>query len=410
MKTLKTKIKISHSTKVMALEALLKRGEIDKFVKKTLLMQYISEKIRKLRLLALHVQKVRKLRTSERLRQISQEKRSIVISVSVWGYRYLKIFRKVFLPSFLNSQVRGHLSKKYQLILIIHCFAIEKPIIEDIVDNFETDNITPYVVEMPNKLLGLASDIKYEIYGINHMMDLEFAKSLTALFVPIAPDGLHSADSLSNYIELCDNKRKAIFISALRAQAEFVLPKIKEITNQPNIIISASEVVKLGLENIHHDFNRYFKYKGNNKAPDYLPLLITPLNNGVMIKSKHLHPIVVDTKKIGDVSICTKTVDASLCFILLGSFKDNTDSIYVVQDSNEGIMIDLTYRYPNLFEDVFVDRSFDDDYISQQSKLFDSPEEEWNYSRPIHYHSTEAISHGFYRNSPSGLIFIKMSH
>lgn len=382
-------------------------GNYTNFYRLSYPLKFFSRRISKLRILVHRTNKIKYVRSHLQKRY---PRKVMVVSVSVWGARYMNLFFNIFLPSFLDIETIADLNKRYQIILVVHTSETDMAEVARRIaylgDNFVSVEIEP----IDDRLFKSPEvDIKYELYALNHTLDLQFAQQLNAVYVPIAPDGLHSHRSLLNYINKIESGKSVVLISALRAQAEYVIPHLADQLSTFSLKIKPELVVKFGLENIHHSFYRYFLYPENNKAPDYLPLLLEPVENGVLINSKHLHPIAIDTEKLQLLPLSSQTIDAGLCFQLTRELKFDSEKIFVVQDSSIGVMIDLTYRSPELLDSIFVDRDFNQKYLNEQKFKFYRPEECWNFAQTIWYHSDEKVAHRFFRNSEAGLVPTRIS-
>src|SRR5262249_40086675 len=110
---------------------------------------------------------------------------------------------------------------------------------------------------------------RYHIYGGFHHTSIEHARSLNADVICIAPDGVHSDGSFTNYARFVDQGYKAALFTSMRGQAETLTPILDAMRDEANqaLALPSRTLVSLTAGNVHHNFKRFILTKDNKGIP-----------------------------------------------------------------------------------------------------------------------------------------------
>ena len=337
----------------------------------------------------------------------------LIISLSLWGDKYIHLFNNFFLPSFLPNATVDEISKSRLIIVNLYTSSNYMLIIKTIIENkkYDLNNIIFNIIDTGNDIINMYNladnNFKYTLYGAFHICDLVISKKMNADFLPIAPDGVHSFNSLSNYINLLDSGYNVLLLTGLRIQAETSIPTIEKYYDYKNnsLTINGAELTSIAANNIHHEFRRYFLFNCNNKIPETMSLRIYPYENYFKMNSYHLHPILISSRLLKNISkLSYDTVDAGIINHLNVDSKSYIDKIKVIDDSNIGCMVDLSYLYPNISLGVFVDNIYSYEFANSQKKIFNKEINLFNFDADILFLSYKKLNYRTFENENGKLI------
>ena len=323
------------------------------------------------------------------------ERRKLIIALTVWGDRYVHFMTNYFFPSILSANNVPLLStiRDVQVDLYTtpqHVDAIRSAPSYQALSRFAKIDI----IEFSERIIKSAEysrnpNLRYMIYGGFHHAAIEHARSIRADIICIAPDGVHSDGSFTNYARFVDKGYKAVLFTSTRCQAETILPifdRMRDPTSQ-SLTLPPRELVAIGAQNIHHDFQRYLMVKENRHVPEILTLMLFPQPHGFYMRCLHIHPIIVAAEALErPIAFDYGTVDSTF---MTRMFPDPADwqSIKVIDDSDDGMMMDLTDAFAM---QTYPERAFALQHLIDQLPHFKS-NHFWNFGHRIDYHSDDTF-------------------
>lgn len=321
----------------------------------------------------------------------------VIISIVIWGARYKELFLKYFLPSMLASGNIPELSKIRTVSFDVFASAeiaeeisSSHPIIKRL-QNFCNFNVYSFDNEIvDNEQIKSDNVMRYMIYGGFHHVSIIRAKKNKADIICIAPDGIHSDGSFTNYVRFLDDGFKAVLFTSTRGQAEFITPildNVRELNDQI-IKLSARQIVDLSVNYIHHEFLQYLMVNENNFFPDRLNRWFFVEEDGFISRNFQLHPIAIASECLQqDITFSFTTVDDTLISRIVGN-DGGWEDLKVITDSNEGVMLDLTFAFDSVPE--CKTRECTEEYLENQVRM-QSRFNLWQFSHKIRYQGTHPV-------------------
>lgn len=319
------------------------------------------------------------------------DRRRLIICVTVWGERYVELFIQYFLPSILSPNNVPALSQIRDIIFDLYTTP----------ENAETIRSAPSFLELSrfvrvnfimfsNRMVDGPGYsrwplIRYYIYGGFHHVSIQHAQTLDADIICIAPDGVHSDGSFYNYAKFVDEGYKAVMFTATRGQAEKLLPILDDLRDEAthSLTLPSRTLVELAAQHVHHDFRRFVLTKDNKHVPNFLSVLMFPRPDGFYVRCFHLHPIIIAAEVLQkDVHFDYSAVDANLVARLFSDPDEWKNIIKVIDDTDDGVMMDLTYAFPP--QDL-PGQEFTRDILFDQIPAF-TPNHFWHFTHRINYH------------------------
>ncbi|MDB5602032.1 MAG: hypothetical protein JWN71_4076 [Xanthobacteraceae bacterium] len=319
----------------------------------------------------------------------------LIIALAVWGDQYIELFTRYFIPSILSPNNLPELSRIRDV-----SFDIYTP--DKFIDPIKSAtsyrellryakiDFIPFTMEMINQPeYKRNAAYRYHIYGGFHHLSIEHARAENADIICIAPDGVHSDGSFTNYARLVDQGYRAVLFTSMRGQAETLTPILDAMRNADTqaITLPPSTLVSLSAAHVHHNFKRFILTKGNRGIPPGLSLMFFPNRHGFHVRCFHIHPIILSATAIKkDIAFDYYTVDSNS---LTRFFPDPKDwaKIKVIQDSDDGMMLDLTYSYE---EEPYPECEFAPEQLLRQLPGY-GPNHFWHFGHRIVYHTDETI-------------------
>ncbi len=326
----------------------------------------------------------------------AKEEKDVIIAITLWGDTYCDLFLKYFIPTMLAPGNIPNLAKTREVILDLY---INDSLHQKLVSadpflalkaacsvNLRTfpDTI------VHNNEMQRDPNLRYYVYGGFHHVSLYRARAMDAYVICIAPDGIHSDGSFSSYINFLDLGHKVVLFTSTRGQAETLIPILDEIRDKSGGVIALlpEKIVDLSTRHIHQEFLQYMMTTENHNFPDVFSRWFWLTKHGFVSRNFHLHPIAIspDTLK-GDINFCFLTVDDTLVERIL-PHSDQWDDIKIIQDSNDGVMLDLTFAFPFEYQATLKERDCSKEYLRQQFENF-SAFKVWQFSHKVSYYGTE---------------------
>lgn len=335
-----------------------------------------------------------------RLEREKEEKKPLIIAFVVWGDRYINLFSEYCIPSMLAAGNIPELVKMREVSIDI--YAHKKDItnlkksmsFKDLADICDIN-----FIEFPEVLVtcdGYKANnhFRYNIYGGFHHLSIERARSIGADIICLGPDNLFSDGVFSSYIKYIDEGYEAVLSTSMRAQAEALTPFLDKIKDpQTNILsVSADEVVEFSAQYIHNNFLQYV-VTDNFLPPCQVPYFIIPHKHGFYIRGEHFHAAIISAKAIDkskNILWRYTTLDAKEVVATLFPNEEYQEKIKIITDSDDGIMLDITYGSPDanpgLLDHISGKRleKYSEKYFDEISKNFNR-QELWTFMHTIDY-------------------------
>ena len=331
-----------------------------------------------------------------------ENKKCLLISISVWGDSYVELFTRYFLPSILAPNNIPAVAIRRNIHFDIYTTKTDKHKIQSTPSFRSIAKLCKInFIEFPDELISNPeykrphSNVRYLIYGGFHHLSMARARLLYADIICIAPDGVHADGSYRNYVNFIDEGYKAVVFTATRGQAETLRPELDKFISPKThaLVVPPRDLVYLALRNIHHDFQQYVVTKTNTKFPEISPILLFPEKHGIFAHCFHIHPIIISADTlIKEVKWDYATVDANLMSALFPSASDWKD-IKVIDDTDDGVMLDLTYAIKNPTnypENNFSIHSITT-HLGAQMSYFQK-HHLWCFTHQIKYHTDEELN------------------
>jgi len=317
-------------------------------------------------------------------------RRRLVICITVWGEKYVDLFTQYFLPSILSPNNMPALSRIRDVIFDLYTTPEYAETIRSAPSFQELSRfVRVNFIMFSNRMVDSPGYrqwplIRYYIYGGFHHVSIEHARTLDADIICIAPDGVHSDGSFYNYARFIDEGYKAVMFTATRGQAEKLLPILDGLRDEAthSLTLPPRTLVKLAAQHVHHDFQRFILTKENKHVPNVLSILMFPRPDGFYVRCFHLHPIIIAAEALQkDVVFDYLAVDANLIARLFPD-PDEWNNIKIIDDTDDGVMVDLSYINPP--QDLPV-LEFARDILIDQIPIF-TPNHFWHFKHRIKYH------------------------
>lgn len=338
--------------------------------------------------------------------------RPLIISITVWGVRYTELFVRYFIPSILSANNIPALAGIRDVHFDIYTTAEFMPAISTASSFRELSRYAQIqMVEFSKEILATTeyernSSLRYYIFGGFHHVSIERARALKADIICIAPDGVHSDGSFYNYARLVDQGYKAVMFTATRGQAETLRPILDRMRDEAtqSLTLPSRALVALAARHVHHDFQRYIMSKDNNLVPEVLPCMFFPYPRGFHVRCFHLHPIIIAAEALEkNIVFDYHTVDSNLVSRLFPD-PDEWRSIKIIDDTDDGVMMDLSYSYEQI---PYPEIHFTPELLVRHLPVF-RPNHFWHFSHRIDYHCDETLTEiGTFDRRPDGSLVPK---
>jgi tetratricopeptide (TPR) repeat protein len=322
-------------------------------------------------------------------------RRRLIIALSVWGDRYVDLFLRYFIPSLLspnNLPALRHIRDVSFDISAPERFikSIKESAIYAELRRYSDVNFIAFSDEiLASPEYSLFPAYRYHIYGGFHHIAIEHARAMGADVICIAPDGVHSDGSFTNYARFVDQGYKAVLFTATRGQAETLLPILDSLRdeNTQSLTLPSRTLVALSLAHVHHNFKRFIMTKGNRGIPPGLSLMFFPNRHGFHIRCFHIHPIILAADAVKkDIAFDYFTVDSNSLSRLFPD-PESWKQIKIIEHSDDGVMMDLAYSSE---EEQYPECEFEPAQLLRQLPGYGA-NHFWHFSRRIVYHTDDDI-------------------
>lgn len=288
---------------------------------------------------------------SVRLLPVSGGRRRMLISLAVWGDRYVELLTRYFIPSMLSPKNLPDLCQIREVHFDLyttekHADAIRRTV------SFQrmTEFVQVQVIEFPQELLAdpeydRSVDLRYRMFGGFHHASIERARALEADLMLITPDCVFTDGVVSRYARLVDDGYSAVFSYAIRTQAEGVRPTLDSLRDEStqSLSLSPHAAVELNALNIHHSYKQYFLTKDNDGVPRGPSVFLLPHDHGYYARVLHMHPMLLSADVLKKpVKFDYYTIDSSALAELFPTVAA-CERIKVIQDSDDGMVMEISH-------------------------------------------------------------------
>ena len=333
--------------------------------------------------------------------------RRLIVAIPVWGDTYARLFKRYFIPSILSANNLPALSQIRQITFDVYA---PDELVETIERSASCRELRGYAevnfTTFPGEILSDPAytrypGFKHRMSGGFHHVSIEHARALDADLICISPDSIHSDGALTNYIRFIDQGYKAVLFTAMRGQAETLLPVLDAMRDETTQIMAlpARKLVALNAANVHHDFKRYVMTKGNRGIPPGLSHMFFPNPHGFYIRCFHIFPVALAADAVRqDVAFDYFTLDSNFLSRLFPD-AESWKQLKIIQDSDDGVMLDLAYSYE---EEKYEEREFTREQLLRQLPGYRA-NHFWHFAHRIVYRSDEPIDAiGTFNRKPDG--------
>lgn len=319
------------------------------------------------------------------------QKKPLILSFSMWGERYMRLFNDYCIPSMLTEGNLLAVAKVRDISVDIYAHKEDFDFFKSL-DVFEPFSKVCAVnfIEFPKELVTCEgfklenSLFRYKIYGGFHHLSVERARTIGADVVCLGPDNVYSEGSFMNYVNFIDQGYSAVLFTATRAQAEFLLPVLNTMKDPVTkaLPILSDVMVEHSAQFIHHTFLEYIVT--DNTTPVWRSGFFLPYNHGFYIRSFHYHPVIIAAEAIDrslNIEWTYATVDNDMMHALFPREQD-WSKLKIITDSRDGIMLDIAYGNPAMKPQ---DReTFSEAYLDRLQTFFNH-NNWWNFQFTVNY-------------------------
>jgi hypothetical protein len=318
----------------------------------------------------------------------------LILSFSIWGESYIRLFCNYCIPTLMAEGNLPAVSKLRNISVDICAHSADIEIIkhQEVVKTL-SEICTIHFVEFPESLVTCEGykrndfNFRYNIYGGFHHLSIERARSIGADVMCLGPDNIYSNGSFLYYVQCIDNGFTAVLFNATRAQAEFLIPLLDTMKDPDSgaLTINSDEMVYFSTQFIHHSFMQYVV--SDIQMPIWRSAFYIPYTHGLYIRGYHLHPVIIAAAAIDrskDIRWNYMTVDADLTTTI---FSD-PNSVKVITDSRDGIMLDIAYGSLGMHDQVNME--FSEDYLDKTRAHFNELHL-WNFQFKVNYRMEKPI-------------------
>jgi tetratricopeptide (TPR) repeat protein len=319
----------------------------------------------------------------------------LIVAIPVWGDTYVRLFTRYFIPSILSANNLPALSQIRQISFDVYTpdrfvEAIENSASYRELRRYAEVNFVTFAGEiLSDPAYARHPGFKHRMSGGFHHVSIEHARAVGADLVCISPDSIHSDGALTNYIRFIDRGYKAVLFTAMRGQAETLLPILDALRDDKTQIMTlpARKLVTLNAAYVHHDFKRYVMTKGNRGIPPGLSQMFFPNAHGFYIRCFHIFPVALAADAIRrDVAFDYFTLDSNFLSRLFPD-AESWKQLKIVQDSDDGVMLDLAYSYA---EEKYEEREFTREQLLRQLPGYRT-NHFWHFTHRIVYRTDRPI-------------------
>jgi tetratricopeptide (TPR) repeat protein len=333
--------------------------------------------------------------------------RRLIVAIPVWGDAYVRLFTRYFIPSILSANNLPALSQIRRISFDVYTTggfgeAIENSASCHELRRYAEVNFTTFPGEiLSDPAYTQYPGFKHRMSGAFHHVSIEHARALDADLICISPDSIHSDGALTNYIRFIDQGYKAVLFTAMRGQAETLLPVLDAMRDETTqtLTLPVRKLVALNAANVHHDFKRYVMTKDNRGIPPGLSHMFFPNPHGFYIRCFHIFPVALAAEAVRrDVAFDYFTLDSNFLSRLFPD-AESWKQLKVIQDSDDGVMLDLAFSYEEL---KYEEREFSREQLLRQLPGYRA-NHFWHFTHRIVYRTDQPIDTiGTFNRKPDG--------
>jgi hypothetical protein len=280
--------------------------------------------------------------------------RRLVLAVSVWGPRYVHLLMRYVVPSLLAEGNLPTVTRSREAHVDIYTTAEGAEAIRSApafaaLGRYARIHFTLFserILASP-EYARPESLLRYRMFGAFHHLAIERARVLRADISLMTPDVVWSDGKLGSFVGFVDGGYDCVLATCVRSQAETVLPLLDRAFDPSSQALSVPprRMVEINLRNVHHGWKGFILTKGNRNMVGEPSVLAFPHARGLHLRCLHIHPWLMSAAAIAkDIAFDYTPVDSTA----LERFFPDEDArrrMKVVQDSDQGWGLDVTYVY-----------------------------------------------------------------
>jgi hypothetical protein len=299
--------------------------------------------------------------------------------VAVWGDAFIRSLCEITFPSFLNARdlhaVSGH-----DLHILIYCRATEEQVIRG---HAALRALPEWVTIAFFHIVPEEAANHYVAMAKAHAHAAMYSAAEKARAIIVPPDAVFAEGSLSRIVDIASAGKRALMVAA---------PRLRQVTAQDIILnllqrhlpLSPRRLLKIGLEHLHPEMNRYFWTSQRFSTRPFLCFWELP-GRGWLCRNFHLHPLMLDFSALTEAGkLEHDTIDGEF----IGHFIGVWDDIFVEQDSDRLLMFTLTPDDVFYSQEVPQGASVD---ILRKTAYEDivNPVHRWYFTKAIKFHADD---------------------
>jgi hypothetical protein len=259
----------------------------------------------------------------------------------VWGDEFVRLMCKVCIPCLLARDNLPAIpaNERFRFVFVTRASEVARLKNEPMVQRIERLVPVEFLEFDPTQY----SSVHLALAGA-HRMALVMAAENSAHAVMLGPDVVFSNNTLASVRRVAATGKSAIMVSGLRIATEQALPKfcsqrISE-TYSSNEMLAPRNLMKFAMENFHPEVARYY-FDSPYFTSWPLVCLWQVGNEGVLDRSFHLHPLVLDMANCRLEALSTLDYDTIDGAFVAHGFPD-WKKIYVEGDSDNMLVFSLS--------------------------------------------------------------------
>jgi hypothetical protein len=296
--------------------------------------------------------------------------------VAVWGDAYIRLLCEIAFPTFLNAHDLEAVSD-HDLHILIYCRATEEQVIRG---HAAVSALPEWVTIAFFHIVPEDAVNRYIAMAKAHAHAAMYcaAEKTRAIIVP--PDAVFAQGALPRIVEIASAGKRALMVAAPRLRQLTAHDILLDVLEE-HVSLSPRRLLKIGLEHLHPEMNRYFWTSRQFSTRPFLCFWELP-GRGWLCRNFHLHPLMLDFSTLTAAGVLEHdTIDGEF----IGHYIGIWDDIFVEQDSDRLLMFTLT-----------PDDGFDPLEVSQNTSVetlrkaayedIVNPVHRWYFTKAIKFH------------------------
>lgn len=276
-----------------------------------------------------------------------------LVSIPVWGEKYVRTMLAVLLPSLLAPGNLPALAGRRDVMVEFSTGEQFAHLIEAAEAYHALDRIpgvSATIARYPAALFRQhpeAKDYSYRVMGAMHHMSVLRARALGGMnVVLLCCDYILSESLLGTVADSLDEGYEMVLAGSLKVRSDRALPAVLGRLNgraDPGIIaVDAASLTEIALRHMHPECRQLIVSR-HTRPFSRLPFpLLFPKPDGFVLRSFVVQPLLVSANLVvQDVMYDYNTVDGVFLSRILGG-RDPATAARMIPDSSQGIMLDVT--------------------------------------------------------------------